>query len=162
FYNIFLNESSSTPVTFTQTITTGLNGTMLPAIPTGPNVRASLASFIKPNTFDPRTFNETNISSNFGPDKIHSWSFGFEREVTKNAALEVRYVGNIGDNLFQTIDGNPYVGTATAPGQLQAGLLPSGTPSCAATQQTPVLPTNPSTDVGRLNCGLGVLRQRNN
>lgn len=172
FYNIFVNISSSAPMTFLQTITSGLSPGMLPAVPTGPNVRNALSSFIAANTFDPRTQNETTIAPNFGPDKVHSWSLGIEREVTKNSALEIRYVGNHGYNLFQTVDANPYVGVntptpilggnATAqPGQLQAGLLPAGTPFCAATTQGGPA-TSTGTDVGRLNCGLGVVRARNN
>ena len=159
FYNVFLNQSTSAPMTFLQTITTGLGAFPLPAVPTGPNVRTAMQSALLPNTFDPRTQNETIESSNFGPDRVHTWSFGFERETSKNSAVEVRYVGNQGTNLFQTVDGNPYVGTAAAPGQLQAGLLPSGTPSCAATTQ---VGPGAGTDIGRLNCGFGVLRTRNN
>jgi hypothetical protein len=159
FYNIFLNESSSAPQTFLQTITSGLSAFPLPAQPTGPNVRTALGSALLPNTFDPRTQNETNTSPNFGPDKVQSWSLGFEREISKNSAFEARYVGNQGTNLFQTVDGNPFVGTAAAPGQLQAGLLPSGTNSCAATTQ---VGPGAGTDVGRLSCGNGVLRTRNN
>src|SRR5205807_1075084 len=49
FYNIFVNISSAAPMTFLQTITSGLNSSMLPATPTGPNVRAALASFIAKN-----------------------------------------------------------------------------------------------------------------
>ena len=164
FYNIFLNESSSAPQTFLQTITTGLSAFPLPATPTGPNVRTALASALLLNHFDPRTLNETNTSSNFGPDKVHSWSFGFEREIGKNTALEARYVGNRGTNLFQTVDGNPFVGTAAGaglpgPGQLQAGLLPAGTNSCGATAQSG---PGAGTDLGRLACGFGALRTRNN
>jgi hypothetical protein len=166
YYNIFLNESTSSPQTFLQTITSGLGAFPLPANPTGPNVRASLAAALLPNTFDPRTQNETNITSNFGPDKVHTWSFGFEREVTKNSAFEARYVGNRGVNLFQTVDGNPYLGTAAKPGLLQTfpNLVPNAanlTP-CATTQQQGLLPATGPTDVGRANCGLGVLRTRNN
>jgi hypothetical protein len=159
FYNIFLNESSSAPQTFLQTITTGLAAFPLPAVPTGPNVRALLSSALLKNTFDPRTLSETNTSPNFGPDKVHTWSFGFEREIGKNTAVEARYVGNHGTDLFQTVDGNPYVGTAAAPGQLQAGLLPAGTNSCAATVQSG---PGAGTDLGRLACGFGALRTRNN
>ncbi|HEY6308274.1 MAG TPA: TonB-dependent receptor [Candidatus Angelobacter sp.] len=166
FYNIFLNESTSSPQTFLQTITTGLNAFPMPGTPTGPNVRNALGAALLPNTFDPRTQNETNITPNFGPDKVHTWSAGFEREMSKNSALEVRYVGNKGTNLFQTVDGNPYLGTAAKPGLLQTfpQLIPNGsslTP-CAATQQVGVLPATGPTDVGREQCGFGVLRTRNN
>jgi hypothetical protein len=161
FYNIFLNESTSSPMTFLQTITSGLGH--MPAAPTGPNVRASLASALLTNTFDPRTQNETNITSNFGPDTVHTWSLGFEHETSKNSALEVRYVGNHGTNLFQTVDGNPYLGTAAKPGLLQTfpQLVPNAsalTPCAASTQSGP----GAGTDVGRVNCGFGVLRTRNN
>jgi len=160
FYNIFLNVSTSSPLTFLQTLTgAGATANPLLANPTGPNVRAQLSPFLQHNTFDPRTQNETLVSPNFGPDKVNSWSLGFERELSKNSAFEARYTGNHGYNLFQTVDGNPYVGTTAAPGQLQAGLLPTGTTSCAATtQQGP----GAGTDVGRLSCGLGVVRSRNN
>ncbi len=159
YYNIFVNMSSSSPMTFLQTITTGLNANMLPLVPTGPNVRTALAASLLPNTFDPRTQNETQITPNFGPDKVHTWSLGIEREISKNSVIEARYVGNHGTNLFQTVDGNPYVGTAANPGQLQAGLLPAGTPSCgASTQSGP----GAGSDLGRLNCGFGVVRTRNN
>ena len=163
FYNIFVNISSSAPMTFLQTITTGLNNTMLPAVPTGPNVRTALGAFIAPNTFDPRTQNETNVSNNFGPDKVHSWSFGFEREITKNAALEARYSGTHGYDLFQTVDSNPFLGTATRPGLLQnfPQFLPPGTPTTACQTTTQVGP-GAGTDVGRVNCGTGVSRTRNN
>src|SRR5579864_2953196 len=164
FYNIFVNISSSAPETFLQTITgAGLAGITLPANPTGPNVRAQLAGSITPNVFDPRTQNETTVSPNFGPDGVHSWSFGFEREVTKNSAFEARYSGNHGYNLFQTVDGNPYAGTAAKPGLLQTfpQFIPnaSSITPCATTAQ---VGPGAGTDVGRVNCGVGVGRVRNN
>ena len=164
FYNIFVNISSSAPMTFLQTLTgSSVTGLLLPAVPTGPNVRASLQSVLTPNKFDPRTFNETNVSNNFGPDKVHAWSLGLERELTKNAALEIRYAGNHAVNLFQTVDANPFLGTTANPGLLQKypQFLPPGTPSsaCAATQQSG---TGAGTDVGRASCGLGVGRFRTN
>ncbi|HEV7522693.1 MAG TPA: TonB-dependent receptor [Candidatus Angelobacter sp.] len=161
YYNIFLNTSTASPFGFLQTLTTGL--TNPPAVPTGPNVRASLASSIAPNTFDPRTQNETIIDPNFGPDKVHTWSLGFEREVTKNSVVEVRYAGNHAVNLFQTVDGNPFAGTAANHGLLQdfPNLIPnaSSLTPCATTTQTG---PGAGTDVGRVNCGLGVVRSRNN
>ncbi len=163
FYNIFLNTSTSSPFGFLQTIA---GGPALPANPTGPNVRTALGSFIAHNTFDPRTQNETVLGTNggaLGPDKVHTWSAGFEREITKNSAFEARYVGNLGRDLYQTVDGNPFLGTAANHGLLQdfPGLLPAGTPSagCATTAQ--VGPGN-GTDIGRVACGLGVVRARTN
>jgi hypothetical protein len=173
FYNIFLNTSTSAPFGFLQTLsatsTPVLPGTVaLPAVPTGPNVRAALGAFIATNTFDPRTQSETIVGTpqeGLGPDKVYTWSFGFEREVAKNAAVEVRYVGNMGRNLYQTVDGNPYAGLAL-PGKnglLQdfPNLIPnaSGITPCAATQQ---VGPGAGSDLGRVNCGLGTVRARTN
>jgi len=161
FYNIFLNTSTSAPMTFLQTVSNTtlatqaqLQANPLVANPTGPNVRTALAPLLLHNTFDPRTQNETLVAPNFGPDKVQSWSLGFEREVTKNSAFEARYVGNHGYNLFQTVDGNPFTA-----GQIAKGLLPASTPSCATTAQSG---PGAGTDLGRLACGLGVVRSRNN
>src|SRR5438270_2387202 len=161
FYNIFLNVSTASPFGFLQTLTTGL--TNPPALPTGPNVRASLAASIAPNTFDPRAQNETIVAPNFGPDKVHTWSFGFERELNKASVFEARYVGNHAVNLFQTVDGNPFAGTSANHGLLQdfPNLIPnaSSISPCLSTSQAG---PGAGTDVGRVNCGLGVVRQRNN
>ncbi len=177
FYNIFLNTSTSSPYGFLQTLsrtsTPALPNSVgfLPAFPLGPNVRAAMGAFIATNTFDPRTQNETILGSQIpalgnaalGPDKVHSWSIGMERELTKNAVVEARYVGNKGTNLYQTVDGNPYLGTAAAHGLLQdfPGLIPAGVPTtpCAATAQAG---PGAGSDVGRVNCGLGVVRARTN
>jgi hypothetical protein len=178
FYSIFLNGvATGAPATFLQTITTGLNASMLPAVPIGPNVRAALGAFLTPNTFDPRTQSETTLSPNFGPDKVNEWTLGFERQITNNTAFEARYAGNHGFNLFQTVDGNPYVGTTGTTtlspgpppnivggpglGQLFPSLANGLTAGCAATTQSG--PANTiGTDVGRVNCGQGVVRLRNN
>src|SRR5713101_6219074 len=127
----------------------------MPLVRTGPNVRGSLAPFLTPGVFDPRTFSQTNITPNFGPDKVHSYTFGFEREITKNSAFEARYAGNRAYDLFQTINGNPLISPLAADfPSFTTGLTP-----CAATTQ---VGTGKGTDVGRVNCGTGVLRTRNN
>jgi Carboxypeptidase regulatory-like domain len=173
FYNIFLNTATSAPFGFLQTLsatsTPALPASVaLPANPIGPNVRTALGSFIATNTFDPRTQNETVLGTptqGLGPDKVHSWSFGFERELSKNAVVEARYVGNLGRDLYQTVDANPYLGTTVAGknGLLQdfPGLIPNAaalTP-CATTQQ---VGPGAGSDVGRVSCGLGVVRARTN
>ncbi|HEY2116824.1 MAG TPA: hypothetical protein VGJ51_17135, partial [Candidatus Angelobacter sp.] len=173
FYNIFLNTSTSSPFGFLQTLSRTSNPSLpstlsMPGTPIGPNVRSAMASFIANNTFDPRTQSETVLGTptqGLGPDKVHSWSFGFERELTKNSVFEARYVGNQGTNLYQTVDGNPYAGIAAAGknGLLQdfPNLIPgaSSITPCAATQQTG---PGAGSDVGRVNCGLGVVRARTN
>jgi len=154
FYNIYLNVATSAPEAFLDSLPSAIAPTAaLPAVPTGPNVRASLASQLQLGVFDPRQFSQTNIAPNFGPDKVQSWSLGFEREISKNSALEVRYAGNHGYNLFQTVDANPFIADLAAnfPNLVPAGLTP-----CPVTQA--VVPSA----VGRVNCNEGVLRQRTN
>jgi hypothetical protein len=173
FYNIFLNTSTSAPFGFLQTLSATSTPALppsvaLPAFPIGPNVRTAMAAFIASNTFDPRTQSETILGTptkGLGPDKVHTWSFGFERELNKNAVVEARYVGNLGHDLYQTVDGNPYLGT-TAPGKnglLQdfPNLVPnaSALTPCATTAQ---VGPGAGSDVGRVNCGLGVVRARTN
>jgi hypothetical protein len=154
FYNIYLNEATAAPEVLAQTLsgaTAAANP--LPAVPTGPNVRALTAPFLQFGVKDPRSFNETNITPNFGPDKVHTWSLGFEREVTKNSALEVRYVGNHAYNLFQTLNGNPRIDALFAD---FPNLVPAGETPCPASQA--VVPSA----VGRINCNEGILRTRAN
>jgi hypothetical protein len=93
------------------------------------------------------------MSPNFGPDKVHSYSFGFEREITNNAAVEVRYAGNRAYDLFQSANANPFIADLKTdfPNLVPAGLTP-----CPAAQA--VVPQA----VGRENCNLGVERIRTN
>jgi hypothetical protein len=155
FYNIYLNVSTSAPEVFLQTVSAPATHP-LPAVPTGPNVRASLASALTPGVFDPRTFAQTNVTPNFGPDKVQSWSLGFEREVTKNAAFEARYVGNHAYNLFQTLNGNPLIGPLQAdfPNLVPAGLTPCTTSNLVGAGSAVAL--------GRASCDEGILRTRSN
>ena len=157
FYNIYLNVSTSAPEVFLQSFTGGAAATKpVPATPTGPNVRASLAPFLQKGVFDPRTFAETTISPNFGPDKVHTWSFGFERELSKNSAFEARYAGNRAYDLFQTINANPFIADLKKD---FPNLVPSSLTPCAATAQSG---PGAGTDVGRASCGQGVIRTRTN
>jgi hypothetical protein len=162
FYNIYLNIASATPQVLLQTVTTGASAFALPAAPTGPNVRALLAPALTPPVKpDPRSFSESNVSPNFSPDRVHSWTLGVEREVTKSAAFEARYSGNHGTNLFQSVDANPFIGTPANPGLAQVfpSLVPAGVSPCLTTQQ---IGPGAGTDLGRVNCGQGSVRSRTN
>jgi len=157
YYNIYINESSSAPNVFLDSFTGSKAATKpIPTVPTGPNVRASLAPFLTPGVLDPRTQAETNVTPNFGPDKVNAWSLGFERELTKNSAFEARYAGNRAYDLFQTFNGNPFIADLAA---AFPNLVPAGLTPCPATQQ---VGTGAGTDVGRVNCGQGILRSRGN
>src|SRR5882724_9115905 len=158
FYNIYLNIANSAPVVFLNTFTGSqiTPSMILPAHPFGPDVRAELSPQLQKLVFDPRSLGagEVTISNNFGPDKVNSWNFGFEREITRNSAVELRYVGNHAYNLFQTVNGNPIVtGNSTAP----AGLT-----GCTSPQVLlgPGQTTNPA--LGRADCSKGLVLERNN
>jgi len=162
FYNIYLNESTAAPNSFLQTFSgaPANNKGLTTAGPAGPSVRASLSPFLQHGVFDPRQFSETNVTPNFSPDRVDSWSLGLERTITKNSAFEARYVGNRSTNLFQTLDGNPQIGTDRfgTPGlqQLFPNLVPAGLTGCPASQAIV------QAAIGRANCNEGVLRTRSN
>lgn len=154
FYNIYLNIANSAPVVFQDTLTgTQASSNPLPAHPFGPAVRESLAPFLQTGQFDPRTFGETSISPNFGPDKVYSWSLGVQQGIARNAVVEVRYVGNAGRNLFQSVNANPYIlGLANLyPGLVPAGMTPCSDANAAISEA-----------VGTINCNQGVLLNRTN
>ena len=154
FYNIYVNISSAAPNVLLNTLT-GANARANPllAAPTGPNVRSQLQPFLTTGVFDPRTFNETSITPNFGPQRTHEWSLGIQREIVPSAVFEVRYVGNRGTHLFQTVNDNPEIAGLAAQ---YPNLVPSGLTPCPASQAA--VPQS----VGRVNCNLGVVRARTN
>jgi hypothetical protein len=154
YYNIYINISSAAPVVLLNTLTgPSATNNPLPANPTGPNVRAELASSLQTGVFDPRIFNETSITPNFGPQKTHEWSFGLQREVGSGSVLEARYVGNHATRLFQSINGNPRIdGLAAA----FPNLVPAGDTPCPSSQAAV------AQAVGRVNCDLGIVRTRTN
>lgn len=154
FYNIYLNIASSAPNVLAQTLTPTSIGGPLPSIPTapfGPAVRSLLAPYLTYGVADPRTFNQTSITPNFGPQRTSRWSLGIQREITGAAAFEARYVGNHATNLFQSINENPFIAGVA---EYFPNFLPSGVTPCT----TPAIPTA----LGRLNCNEGVQRQRTN
>ena len=154
FYNIYLNIASAAPNVLAQTLTAASIGGPLPSIPVapfGPAVRSSLASYLTYGVDDPRTFNETGLTPNFGPQHTSRWSLGIQREITGTSTFEARYVGNHATNLFQSINENPYIAGIAAD---FPNLLPSGVTPCT----TPAIPSA----LGRVNCGEGVVRQRTN
>ncbi|HZM89005.1 MAG TPA: carboxypeptidase regulatory-like domain-containing protein [Blastocatellia bacterium] len=109
FYNLLLNISTSSPFVFSTTVN---NFAVPDPIPTGDKVRAAAvaAGAIKFNTFDPRFFNRTVVNTDFRSPYIEQWSFGLQRQFSKNYVLEARYVGNHQVALFQTVNNNPFMG----------------------------------------------------
>src|SRR6202050_4492009 len=154
FYNIYLNISASSPIVLSQSLGgSDAAANPLPAAPFGGTVRAQLAPFLVTGVSDPRSFDETTITPHFGPDHVHSWSLGVQRQISNATALEVRYVGNHGDNLFQSINDNPFIADTAAvfPNALPANVTPC--PSADAVV---------ANSIGRVNCDEGIVRKRTN
>ncbi|CDM64377.1 TonB-dependent receptor [Pyrinomonas methylaliphatogenes] len=112
FYNIMLNISTASPVVFLQTITNPAGSPIFPlpsANPTGDVVRnfAQSRGLVQRNTFDPRFFTQTIVASNFHSPYSQQFSLGIQRQIDRNNAFEIRYVGTRGVGLFQTVNRNP-------------------------------------------------------
>jgi hypothetical protein len=151
FYNTFLLVATSAPIVLAQTLDAPTTG--VPAMPFGPAIRSQYAADLTTGIFDPRDFDRTTIPSGFGPDRVHEWSLGIQRQITANSAAEVRYVGNHGWDLFQSINANPFIAglAASFPALIPAGVTPCTTP----------LASVPSA-MGRVNCDEGVTDQTGN
>jgi len=158
FYNIISNNYGGAPSTNEAVIPGTLIGgdptTVMPAIPSGPNTRAILNPLIASlGPLDPRDAGEAQVSSNFRPDQVSSWSFGFEREITKNSAVEVRYVGNHATDLFQSVNANPFIADLATQ---FPNLIPAGVTPCTAANAFD------GNAIGRVNCNEGIVLSRNN
>jgi hypothetical protein len=153
FYNIYNNIATSAPNIFTQSLTGSAAAPFaLPANPTGSAVRAELAPIFT-GAFDPRLQAETIVASNFKPDRVHAWSFGVERELSRNSVFEARYVGNHGTNLFQSTNGNPFIADLKTD---FPNFVPDNLTPCPTAQAF-----NPIA-IGRVHCDEGVVRSRTN
>ena len=184
YYNIYINMASSSPQVFTQSFTAGSRGPStppatnfpVPLVPTGPNVRNVAGPALQKGVFDPRSFNDTTMSGDFRPDKVNSWNFGFERELTKNSVIEARYAGNHAVDLFQSINANPVIGSYhTSPTRVVRGLaddfpnlVPAGVTPCPlgtvipGPGQTVLGGLSQALGAGRVHCDQGILRSRTN
>lgn len=151
FYNTFSLVATTAPTVLARTLTSPANGVL--AVPTGENVRSEYASDLTYGTFDPRNFNRTTIAPSFGPDRVHEWSLGVQRQVTANSAFEARYVGNHGWDLFQSINANPYIAglAASYPNLVPSNLTPCTTP----------ISTVPNA-LGRVSCSAGITNETAN
>ena len=147
FYNLFLNAATAAPVIFSYSLSG--NFTPMPLNITGANLQQVYAP---PPGVDPRTLNQTLFSPNFRNPYSESYTLGIQRQLGARTALEIRYVGDQGVDLFATRDGNPYVAGFVNNGF--ADVLPSGVTagvnaSCSACN-------------GRVNPNYGVIRLRDN
>ncbi len=166
FYNILLNVSTSAPAVFNNQINNPTIG--IPANPTGDVVRAAFASGIQKNTFDPRLFTQTIVSPNFHSPYSQQWSFSVQRQINRNNVAEIRYVGNHGIGLFQSINRNPFIGNLVNGFSLFGFTFP-GFPNLVPAGITPQTcvddPATPAVNEGVCNGRIlkqGLLRSREN
>jgi Carboxypeptidase regulatory-like domain len=161
FYNIYILFPYFAPLSFSQTIgaTATTAAPLLPSNPSGANVRGELAPDLTTGVFDPRSFFQIQLPKNFSPDRVHSWSLGLQRQLAKDVAVEARYVGNHAEDLFQTVNGNPYVSAlqATFP-----STIPSGVHACATPEVAPPPGGTVSPSLGREHCNLGLVADLGN
>lgn len=175
FYNIMLNISTSAPTVILDTFTPTVG---MPANPLGNAIRQAYNANLRRNTFDPRLLAQTNVSSDFHSPYSHQFSIGIQRQINASNVFEIRYVGNRGKSLFQTVNANPFYGhlwngfdaailvggvrtlVATVPNF--RNLLPAGTPAPQSCPQDPTTPDNEAICDGRLLAGRGLIRSRTN
>ena len=106
--NIVNNTATAAPfvaVGFIRQNNPGAPGSV--GIPFLPNTLAALDSTPGTNGGDPRLFSQTRVSSDFHNPYTVSYNFGVQQELWKNSVLEVRYVGSLIRDQFQTINANP-------------------------------------------------------
>lgn len=169
-----LNASTSAPVVFLNTTTNPAPPAAplfpVPADFTGAGVQAFAAShnIVAVNTFDPRLISQTGFAPSFDSPYAEQWSFGIQREISRNNVFEVRYVGTHGVGLFETLNGNPRIDRLVN-GFSLGGITFPGFPNLVPAGVTPVTcVNNPATldneaaCQGRVLAGHGLIRNREN
>ena len=96
FLNIALNVASSFP--FVAAIN---RSNLANAFPTLINTPAGVPAG------DPNQLTRTIVAEDFRAPVYDQFSLGIERQLSENLAARVGYVGTFGNDLFQTLDGNP-------------------------------------------------------
>ena len=152
FYSLYRDVASSSPTSFRPiTIAPASLAFPMPAVPTGPNVRAAWGPALAAGVNDPRRQTQYTLAPDFAPDRVQAWTFGIEREFTRNAVFEARYVGNRADNLYQSVNANPFLQHLSI---AYPALVPAGVTPCVA----PAIPEA----FGRADCNRGIVNQRGN
>ena len=150
FYNIFLNMATAAPVVNAGSLV-GLGvAPGLPGVPSGESLRAAGFLGFIPTGADPGTRAQTQVTSNFHNPYSEQWSFGVQREVTRNVAYEISYVGNHTVGNFQSINANPLINTLATD---FPSLVPAGITPCA---------TAGAPGLGRVDCNRRLVRVRAN
>ncbi len=149
FYNMFLIAAIYSPVIDQNTFGCG-GGACLPANGslTGAAVRAADLQYLSTGG-NPALANESYFSGKFLNPYTQTYALGVEYQLTPNALVSIRYVGNHTVHNFQSIDANP---------DLQA--VAAQFPNVVAPSSLCSDPTQPG--YGRLNCARGNLNEVTN
>ncbi len=119
FYNILLNVANSSPFS----IALAASAAQLPATSPviqlpgslfGADIRTAIVNtgVLAVGKLDPKWLGQTVVAKDFRSPYSQQWSFGIQRSIGKNYIAEVRYVGNHGVGLFQSVLQNPFIGVA--------------------------------------------------
>jgi hypothetical protein len=142
FYNMFLLAATHAPMVNMNTVPCG-GGPCLPASGslTGAAVRAADLHYLGTGG-NPALESESYFPNKFLNPYTQTYSLGVEYQLTPNALVSIRYVGNHTVHNFQATDANPY-------------LLPVATqfPNVVAPSSLCADPTQPG--YGRLSCARG-------
>lgn len=181
FFNIVLNTITAAPFVgagFIRQNNPGLTGSV--GVPFLPSTSAQLN--VTPGTAggDPRLFNQTRVSPDFHNPYSVNYNIGIQQELFKNTVLEVRYVGTLIRDQFQTVNANPDLRLLAQAGQYLTGDPTSFTNGIAVTPYTGAGALTPSSangfntrgvdangnvrinGSGRLDPNLGPVRLRKN
>src|SRR6266852_4267896 len=149
FYNMFLNVATSSPSV--------LAGQFVAPLPASGFLGSDLNTFLAPFVPTGRPagrFNHTTVAPNFRRPYSEQWNFGVQRSFTPRIVGEVRYVGNHGVGLFQTVNGNPPLNFLIDSGF--SNLIPAGLQPCTD-------PTQPGgNSQGYANCSFRRVVERGN
>jgi hypothetical protein len=114
YYNIFLNSYGSAPVVLSSTIS-GCSNTAKPCVPSGganySTVHALNNKYL-PTGGNPGSFSQTLVNSSFRPTRVQSYNLGFQYAINSFLVGEARYVGVHTSAEYQSLNGNPAIGTA--------------------------------------------------
>ena len=157
FYNIFLNAYTSAPIVNTGTI--ACNGTTVNCLPAGGTtnalVQAQNAPY-NPTGVNPGTKSQSTVNLPFKNPRANNYTLGIQQQLGRIAVMEIRYAGNHSYDLFQNLNGNPYINatppTSTVTAAQNYRTLAQGFPSLfpASTYCT----TPGAVGLGTQNCNL--------
>ncbi len=118
FYNILLNVATAAPSLINIVVPTAslpasaANIGPMPNNPFGPVVRANATAqgVLARGSLNPIFLTQTRVGSDFHAPYSEQYSFGMQRQFGRKHIAEVRYVGNHGVGLFQSINDNFFIG----------------------------------------------------